>query len=249
MNLHNSITSFSLLLLYLNPHTALAAYGSGSVSLWSNSDCARGDTLAFTTPVVIALNYTLPADQCHSLDRAAHSYIVDSRPVCTDGNVADFAYFSGQDCQEGSSDDGAGPAYSGDNPGGLTTGGFSLDDECLALVEFNSFAFVCEGVGKGDESATSKTAAQPSSSAATASETTAVEATPTATPIVPLTSLTSPLYTFSGVSGATGTASGIPLPTTGLVPPPAPSPFTGASSTIMVPVVGLLFAIFLARLV
>ncbi|KAI4189808.1 MAG: hypothetical protein LQ346_005056 [Caloplaca aetnensis] len=246
-----SLTFTFLSLLYLAPHVALAALGSGSASLWSDSGCGDGGTLAFTTPVIIALNYTLPADVCRSLDRTAHSYRIDYRPICTQGNDATFAYFSGQNCDEGSSDDGAGPAYSGSLGPEPILDGQAVDGLCFALVSFNSFAFVCEGVGKGDGSTTSAIAGQTSSSATSAAST-AVQATLGATPIAPGTSLTSPLYTAPGTVvlpiGGAATASGGPLPTAGLAPPPAPSPFTGAATRFQASLVGL-FAVNVAGLV
>ncbi|KAL8711388.1 MAG: hypothetical protein Q9220_004286 [cf. Caloplaca sp. 1 TL-2023] len=243
-------------LLSLIPCLALAASGSGSVSLFSNSDCGEGDTLPFTTPTVIALNYTLSADTCHTLDRAVHSYRVDYRPTCTEGSNATFSYYSGQDCQKGDYEDGGGPAYSG-STGGTSSAGFSIDGLCLALVEFNSFAFVCEGVGRGDASATSEVAGQQSSTSPATPDTTstlssAVQEKPTATPVTPGTSITAPPYTTSPAvvaPGAAGIGTGTSTPTGGLVPQPSPSPFTGAASIVKVSLTGsFLVTILLAGL-
>ena len=108
---------------------ALAVFNQGSVSFWSSSDCAQGDSL-------IVQNYTLSADTCGNLPRAVHSYRVDHRPACSDGTTAAFAYFAGQVCES----EGYGSAF--DNV--LDTD--DTDGECLALVDFYSVAFICQGL-------------------------------------------------------------------------------------------------------
>ncbi|KAL8930207.1 MAG: hypothetical protein Q9208_000824 [Pyrenodesmia sp. 3 TL-2023] len=240
----------TLSLLYLAPRVALAAYDSGSVSLWGDYGCGEIDLLSPSEqPVVIALNYTIPADVCHSLDRPVYSYRVDYQPVCADGNSATFFSFNGQNCNDDSSTERGGrPALIADLGPGLP-----LEGQCLALVNYTSFAFVCEGVGEGDRdgSTTSRIPVEPSSSAASTAST-SVQATLGATPIAPGTSLTSPLYTLPGTvlspTGGTGSASGGPLPTAGLAPSPAPSPFTGAASRFQASLVGP-FALVVAGLV
>lgn len=223
MLLKSSSKAFGTLLLSiltLSPF-ACAATGQGSVSLWSNSDCAEGDTLAFTEPVVISLNKTLDADVCGDLPREAHSYRVDRRPTCANGETAGFAFYGGHNCQE----KGFGPALNTIGEPGEPT---EFDGECLALVTFTSVAFICEGVGEGDVS---------SSAAVTSTATSEPTSLPTTAPA----SLSSvgPPYAYSSTSAGysavpTGTqpASGIlPSGTGGLVPfSPSPSPFTGAAS-------------------
>lgn len=118
---------------------------------------------------------------------------------------------------------------------------------CLALVEFDSVAFVCEGVGKGD-SGSGDTTIEPSSTVTSRSDlvvgsTTAAQTTtatsltdlvvgPTGTPIAPGAS---PTYTIFDTSGYTLAPTGTAAPSgTGVGGgqgiPPSPSPFTGAAA-------------------
>ncbi|KAI4171634.1 MAG: hypothetical protein LQ343_004112 [Gyalolechia ehrenbergii] len=214
----------STLFLLCLTHTASAATGRGSVSLWSDSSCGDDFTLAFSEPRIIDLNYTLPADTCHNLARSAHSYSVTKRPICNDGREADFSYYSSRDCPE-------------DETRSLSTtnvDGYSLDGLCLALVTFDSVAFVCEGVGSGDSNSNSDSTTQ-SSPVVTSRSDLVVGPTPTATPVAPGSSLTAPLYTVLDTSaytlaptGTVGPSSGQPSPTGGF--PPSPSPFTGVAA-------------------
>ncbi|KAI4194514.1 MAG: hypothetical protein LQ350_007721 [Teloschistes chrysophthalmus] len=138
---------FLPLLLSRLPST-FAAASTGDISLWSDSSCQPGESPSFSLPDPIALNHTLAADSCYTLPNAAHSYIVNSRPTCSDGSIAGFAYYNGQDCRK----QGFGPALNNDRgDGGYTT----YDGLCLALVEINSLAFLCKGVDeKGDGKST-----------------------------------------------------------------------------------------------
>ncbi|KAL9579851.1 MAG: hypothetical protein Q9212_004858 [Teloschistes hypoglaucus] len=139
---------FLLPLLLSQLPSTFAAASTGDISLWSDSSCQPGASASFSLPDPIALNHTLPADSCYTLPNAAHSYIVNSRPICSDGSTAGFAYYNGQNCRA----QGFGPALNnirGD--GGYTTN----DGLCLALVEINSLAFLCKGVDeKGDGKST-----------------------------------------------------------------------------------------------
>lgn len=224
-------TLFSSLLSFNS--FALAATGQGSVSFWSNSDCAQGDTLAFTEPVVIALNDTLDADICSNLPREAHSYLVDKAPICDDGIAAAFAYYGGLNCQE----KGFGPALN------QLLDSDEIEGECLALVTFASVAFICDGIGEGE---TPQPATTTSVYSSVSSSIVSVGPAPTVTPIAPSLSTTTPLYTLPSLStsGPTGTqpSSGIVPYQTGGLPPPSPSPFTGAASGIKAPVLVVLLA-------
>ena len=214
---------------------AHAATGQGSVSLWSNSDCNQGDTPPFTSPVVIKLNYTLSADECGNLPRAAHSYEVDQRPTCDNGTVAAFAFYNGNSCQT----KGFGPALNSVNP--------SDEDDglCLALVEFNSVAFICDGLGgtEGPTQTAATTGQEPSM--------TSVTSLPTATPIAP--GVTTALYTTSLLSAASAGSTGAYL-SSGLASAttfsavPSPSPFTGTATDCRVSYIGLLVACLLGSL-
>ncbi|KAL8734995.1 MAG: hypothetical protein Q9166_001120 [cf. Caloplaca sp. 2 TL-2023] len=219
-------------LLLLRPLVS-AATGQGSVSLWSNSDCAEGDTLAFSDPVVIALNHTSYADDCYTLPREAHSYRVDKRPTCDNGTAAAFAFYGGDNCQR----KGFGPALNAVNKA------TRYDGSCLALVTFKSVAFLCDGVGQGsDESTSESTTSRVRDSTSTS---VFIDPFPTATPIAPSISATTPLYTISNTyaneTAPTSTVSGVPSVTGGLTPP-APSPFTGGASELK----GSLLSVFLA---
>ncbi|KAL8996700.1 MAG: hypothetical protein Q9188_006505 [Gyalolechia gomerana] len=226
----------STLFLLCLTHTASAATGQGSVSLWSDSSCGDDSTIAFSEPRIIDLNYTLPTDTCHNLARSAHSYTVTERPICNDGREADFNYYRSRDCPEART-----------RPFPANDDGYSLDGYCLALVTFDSLAFVCEGVGRGSSDGGSTTQSSP---VVTSRSDLVVGPTPTATPVAPGSSLTAPLYTIldtsaytlapTGTVGSTGTvgpSSGQPSPTGGLLP--SPSPFTGAAAGTEVSLMGV----------
>ncbi|KAL8721914.1 MAG: hypothetical protein Q9225_001510 [Loekoesia sp. 1 TL-2023] len=217
--------------------TTFAATGQGSVSLWSDSSCGQEeDAIAFSEPGIIDLNLTLSADTCHNLGRAAHSYIVDDRPTCDNGTIAAWAFYNGNNCQR----KGFGPALNAvsyDN---------DYDGSCLALVEFNSIAFICDGVSQGASNSTPPS--QPSSIPAAVPDTAAF--TPTATPIAPSNSPTAPIYTIPGTpantlapSGTAGPSAGQPFPTGSLPPSPSPSPFTGAASGLKISLASVLLVV------
>ena len=235
-----------LLCLLTFPPRSFAATGQGSVSLWSNSDCAKGDTLAFTEPVVISLNKTLDADTCGNLPREAHSYRVDRRPTCANGSTAGFAYYGGHNCQV----KGFGGAFNSIGQAGEST---EFDGLCLALVTFASVAFICDGIGAGNTFSTAVVTSTDSSepSSAPSTELPPVNIPTTDLPVVSTLSATTPPYTYSstlaGFSAAlpgTQPASVIlPSGTGGFLPPlPSPSPFTGAASGIKVSILSLIFA-------
>lgn len=204
---------------------AIAATGQGSVSLWSNSDCAQGDTIPFSEPVFIAKE-TPNADECVDLSREAHSYRVDSRPTCDNGTTAAFAYYNGHNCQE----EGFGPALNKFSPSD------ELDGECLALVAFSSVAFVCDGVGESSEQP-SQTASRGGSAPSTYSS----ESFSTATLVAPIP-YTLPNVTASEYGGPTSTSSILPYQTGGLSP--STLPFTGGASKTQISALGTVLLAF-----
>ncbi|KAI4139800.1 MAG: hypothetical protein L6R39_006104 [Caloplaca ligustica] len=225
--------------------TAHAATGQGSVSLFSDSGCDDGYSVVFSDPVTIALNLTLDADVCHDLPRAAHSYEVDRHPICDDGTPATFDYYEFTGCHERR------PRYEGHHSPDDNAAKF--DGQCLALVEFMSLAFLCEGIknrpssqaSTGQASTSQPSPSQGSPTAGAAPETVTVTV---GTSMAPSSSLTVPLYPIPGtvVPSGTGTASGGLSPTTGL-PTPAPSPFTSVGSVTKASLLGSL-ALVVARI-
>ncbi|KAL8935286.1 MAG: hypothetical protein Q9211_004774 [Gyalolechia sp. 1 TL-2023] len=211
----------SILFLVCLRRPALAATGQGSVSLWSDSSCGDDGTFAFSEPRIIDLNRTLPADTCHNLARSAHSYSVTERPMCNDGREADFSYYGSRDCPQ--EETRSLPAsLDGLSPSGL----------CLALVTFDSVAFVCAGVGSGESNSDSKSGSTTQFSPIVTSRSDVVLG-PTPTLSTPSSGPTAPLYTVLDTSGYTlaptetaAPSSGQPSPT-GMLPPP---PFTDSIS-------------------
>ncbi|KAL8946748.1 MAG: hypothetical protein Q9222_006895 [Ikaeria aurantiellina] len=230
----------SMLLLLPLVTLTLAASNTGDISLWTDSSCHPGATPSFSLPDPIALNFTVTVDTCTPLKQTAHSYIVNSRPICASGSPATWNYYGGKDCKE----DGIGPAITSTGNAGT-----DFDGLCLALVAFNSVAFVCEGIGEGSEGSPSSSSVSTSSAIASTAT-----ATATATPIAPsptTTAATGPPYTLPlestlATGGPTGTqpgSSGVAFPTGGALPP-SPSPFTGAAADgVKVSLIGAVFAV------
>ena len=220
---------FITLLLTLIPITlAASSSGHGSVSLWSDSSCQPGATPNFGEQDPVALNYTLAADDCSTLSSTAHSYIVNERPTCANGSTAAFAYYNGAGCQVV----GFGPAL---NQVQTRT---DVDGLCLALVEFNSIAFLCGGIGSGDASVASTSPKATSTSSPEVAS---------ATPLTPGLKVTTPLYTttpFTAGSPAATTASGTgvsaAVPTGTLAS--SPTKFTGGVGRIESSMMGLVAA-------
>ena len=127
------------LLFSLFPSLVYTSSEQGEISLWSNSECGDGSTIASGVRNPIALNYALRIDVCGTPGATVHSYRILQRPTCANGTAAAFAFFHGDGCRS----EGFGPALNAadDGPEGL-------DGSCLALVEFNSVAFICAGIGK-----------------------------------------------------------------------------------------------------
>lgn len=222
----------SLISLFLISLPLISAASQGSVSLWSDSSCQPGATPNFGEQDPVALNYTLSADVCGNPGAASHSYIVNSRPTCANGTVAAFAFYSTTDCTL-PSDAKAFPDMNSFNPS--TT----FDGLCLALVVFNSVAFICDGIGSSGSSSASVTAA---------SSVTPVSSSPnsaSATPIAPSSKLTAPIYTTMPVpagtnpSGGKPSAIGVPVTPSSKTFGSSPATFTGAAVKLGVPVVGV----------
>lgn len=214
-----------LLLLFTLIPTAFAASasGQGSVSLWSDSSCEPGATSNFGEPDPVALNYTLATDVCGTPGATAHSYIVNERPTCANGSTAAFAFYNGVNCQKV----GFGPALNS------VQTRLESDGQCLALVEFRSVAFLCDGLGSGD------------SIVSLSSEVTSIT-TPvvtSATPVSPSQKVTAPLYTTTPVAGSpttivasgTGVFPGVPSGTVGS----SPAAFTGGVSKMEGSILGV----------
>jgi len=215
------------LLLSLSLPFVHAASGQGEISLWSDNDCGSGLTTSFGERDPVALNYTLSTDICGTPGAATHSYQVLRRPTCPNGNLAAFAFYHGAGCKS----EGFGPALNS-----VDNGSGHLDGECLALVEFNSLAFLCAGLGTtgGDGSSSAASASNSPSSTAVASS---ITLSASATPIAPSASMTSPIYTAPVGSSLPGmvpinTASGGSAPSASRTFPatPSASSFTGSAS-------------------
>ena len=214
------------------PLIVYAASGQGSVSLYSDSQCdPQGDTSHFGERDPLALNYTLSADTCGTFGGTAHSYLVTERPTCNNGTTAAFAFYSSPGCSQADFDTPAGQAM---NEYFAET---EFDGECLALVAFNSVAFICDGVGQGGSNA-GQGASSASAGSSSTSPTTAVSSTTTvgsATPIAPGVTPTTPLYTHPASSFSAGHAPSGRVPSTGASSHPSnpttPSQpiFTGAA--------------------
>ena len=124
-----------------------AASQQGIVGLWSDSECnsKSGLTSSFGQPDPIALNFTLSPDVCGVPGATVHSYRVSQAAICANGTTAFPNYYNRNNCT-------ADPTDEDPNPGlakrvkNRRQSSSDLVGECLGLVAFNSFAFVCEGL-------------------------------------------------------------------------------------------------------
>ena len=124
-----------------------AASQQGIVGLWSDSECnsKSGLTSNFGQPDPIALNFTLSPDVCGVPGATVHSYRVSQAAICANGTTAFPHYYNRNNCT-------ADPTDEDPNPGlakrvkNRRQSSSDLVGECLGLVAFNSFAFVCEGL-------------------------------------------------------------------------------------------------------
>ncbi|KAL8677439.1 MAG: hypothetical protein Q9186_006125 [Xanthomendoza sp. 1 TL-2023] len=199
---------------------------TGSISLFTDSGCNEFDDDFSTTsqPPTITLNHTSPADKCYTLPRSAHSYRIDHRPTCANGTIAGFGYYHGDNCLV------TGDLGSAFNAVDSCDNGYDCtanDGQCLALVEFKSIAFVCDGVRESD--GTESSSPSNTNTFIRDSTSTSVVLDPVATIAPSISSIATsspPFYTYANGSLATNTqpASTVPSQTGGLA---APSPFTG----------------------
>ena len=127
-----------------------AASQQGRVGLWSDSECnsKSGDTSNFGEPDPVSLNFTLLPDVCGVPGATVHSYRVLQNATCANGTTAMFDYYNRNNCT-------ADPTDEDPNPGLAKRMKYRrqnsvLDGECLALIAFNSLAFICEGVDPRD---------------------------------------------------------------------------------------------------
>lgn len=127
------------------------------ISIWSNSDCGKGDTTSFGEMNPVALNYGLDIDVYGTPGATVHSYEVNQRPTCANGTEALFAFYHGKNCQS----EGLGSALNA-----VHSASEGVDGECLALVEFNSVAFICAGIGDQTEDSTTSSSSKATSTAA-----------------------------------------------------------------------------------
>ena len=117
----------------------------GRVGLWSDSECNSKSTATsnFGEQDPIALNFTLLPDSCGVPGATVHSYRVLQKAICANGSTATFSYYNSNNCT-------ADPTDENPNPGLVkrikNRRQSVLDGECLALIAFNSLAFICEGV-------------------------------------------------------------------------------------------------------
>ena len=136
----------AILPIFSLPTLVTSQERDGVIGLWSDSECnSKGNTLHFSEPDPIALNFTLDPDTCGVPFNTVHSYKVRSFAVCENGTEARFSYYDSDDCTPPPTDeDGTGLLRRQMGMTGDT--GFDIKGQCLALVAFNSFAFECDGV-------------------------------------------------------------------------------------------------------
>ena len=131
--------------------TSNAASQQGRVGLWSDSECnsKSGDTSNFGEPDPISLNFTLLPDVCGVPGATVHSYRVLQNATCANGTTAMFDYYNSNNCTADPTDEDPNPGSARRMQHRRQLDGV-LDGECLALIAFNSLAFICEGVTPRD---------------------------------------------------------------------------------------------------
>lgn len=163
---------------------------------------------------------------CRFISRS-HSFRVDNRPTCDNGTIAAFAFYNGHDCQA----QGFGPALNSFDRSD------EYDGECLALVEFRSLAFICDGVGQISDKPTHTASSSETAPSAF------IGGPSLTTTLIALSAYTLlPNITASGHSGPIETASVLPSQTGGLSP--SPSPFTGGAPMIQLSTLGTILLAF-----
>ena len=129
----------------------------GIIGLWSDSECnskATGDagTSHFGEQDPINLNFMLSPDQCGVPGATVHSYLVRQMATCSNGSTSSFNYYDSSNCTVDPTDEDPQPTLA------PRDGGTDFTGECLALIAFNSLAFVCDGVSKDNQKVNSITA-------------------------------------------------------------------------------------------
>lgn len=238
------------MLLSLLVPLVYAASEQGIVSLWSDSSCGNGATTNHGEKDPVALNYTLSVDVCGVPGVVYRSFRIYQRPTCANGVLAASAFYNNTDCKN--DDYGFGPIISIDSEPDHYNSAI-----CPALVDFNSLAFLCAGLGVTggasltnifSSSATKAVASSIASSAtsltndfyssASKATTSTIASSPSATPISPSASMTSPLYTAPAGSSFPNSvlintaSSGIIGPSAGFTTAPFTPGFTGAAPRV-----------------
>lgn len=165
--------AFSLLFLW----RPCSANQPGIVGLWSDSECnSKGTTSHFGQPDPIDLHFSLEPDICGVPGATVHSYRVEQLAVCDNGTEAIFTIYHRDNCMGDPTDEDPDPMMAkrrievekrqfidanGNNPVG----------SCLALVEFNSLAFVCDRVDPDMERAKVASTLRPTSTLVTGTAT------------------------------------------------------------------------------
>lgn len=141
------ILLLTLLSLYCKVN---ATSQQGRIGLWSDSECnsKSGDTSNFGEQDPIALNFTLLADVCGVPGATVHSYRVLQNATCANGTTAGFDYYNSNNCTADPTDENPNPGLAKRMKDRRDS---TVDGECLALVAFNSLAFVCDGVTPRNE--------------------------------------------------------------------------------------------------
>lgn len=177
------ILAVLLLSLSCNFFTVVQSQQSGKVGLWSDSACnSYSSTSNFGEPDPIALNYTLDPDTCLVPGATVHSYRVRQNATCANGTTAEFQYWTRANCTADPTDEDTNPpqqrgikrraAQQTDSDPASSLGLGSdpqLSGECLALIAFDSLAFICEGVETSKEAKTIISTSASPSTAGTAS--------------------------------------------------------------------------------
>lgn len=196
----------------------------GNIGLWSDSECnsKSGATSDFGEPDPIALNFTLLPDVCGVPGATVRSYRVLQNATCANGTTAEFNYYNSNNCTADPTDGDPNPGLAKRMKNRRQVEG-NLDGECLALIAFNSLAFVCEGVAPGNKKpislSTSASAPTTASSSTTPSlsfpsnqSNTAISSSTTSSPATssPITSNHGSKYSLSaGTSAGVGVGSAV----------------------------------------
>ena len=172
---HQSLITYLALIISLMCSRTCADPSNGSVSLWSDSGCnSYGGTSNFGEQDPIGLMSLLP-DTCGVPGATVHSYRVRSNATCSNGTTAGFSYFNTNNCAADPTDENPDPPKEkrqSDNELNLGSNP-QLSGECLALVAFNSVAFICDGVnGKSQQIPNPQLTSKVQSSSTTATRST-----------------------------------------------------------------------------